>query len=447
MTAVAGALGSVIGYLGAEVAEPTVFERLLWPQRFYNYASLRTLLVSALMMPMGGPLHKAALETLDAIRENGLYRGATRGHMLGTAFFHENDVKYFNRIVNEGEKDIRNGFWVEVLRMISQGARERKATQQRKRASSNGAIAPQAATSRTRATQPLFTLTISEEPSDPNASYVTLSEDKVTFKTILGIVCSELSTIIFAVVIGVKQKVFWLTGLLALPLVLKLISLLVTVRRETFPQVRKPPPTSNGTSTLQSSTTLSGTSTSNSLPKAAQTQTVAARPAPPETQIYEVILPSLGFTLLVGKPNIILPFFRHYGYPLRETRYDRFREICCLVLIYLFVLYFPAGLIALLWMPEDTQYVWLGYQVYAIVFMHLSRLFGLGGTARTEDRIARLLEAGKEVCLQSGEVKLWAKLQWDEVASVEEGRKAINATVVSHCLAANYPCEKPYPKA
>ncbi|KAI1666406.1 hypothetical protein L13192_10090 [Pyrenophora tritici-repentis] len=66
MTAVAGALGSVIGYVGAEVAKPTVFERLLWPQRFYNYATPRTLLLSALTMPMGGPLHKAAFAALDS---------------------------------------------------------------------------------------------------------------------------------------------------------------------------------------------------------------------------------------------------------------------------------------------------------------------------------------------------------------------------------------------
>jgi hypothetical protein len=88
-------------------------------------------------------------------------------------------------------------------------------------------------------------------------------------------------------------------------------------------------------------------STSNSMLKSAQIQTVNAQPVPPETQIYEIILPSVGFILLVGKPDIILPFFRHYGHPVRVTRYDRFRKVCCLVIIYLFVLYFPAGLIAL----------------------------------------------------------------------------------------------------
>jgi hypothetical protein len=298
-------------------------------------------------MPMGGPLHKAALETLDAIREKGLYRGATRGHMLGTAFFHDNNAKYFNRTVGDGENDIRNGFWVEVLRRINQATMKRKATQPRNRASSNGALTSQTVTSKTRATQPLFTLTISDKLSDNNASCVTLLENQVAFDTILGIFCSELCTIIVAAVVGTTQRVFWLTGLLALPLILKLLSLLVTVRRETFSQARKPSPASNGTSTPQSSSTLSVMSTSNSMLKSAQIQTVNAQPVPPETQIYEVILRSVGFILLVGKPDIILPFFRHYGHPVRVTRYDRFREVCCLVLIYLFVLYFPAGLIAL----------------------------------------------------------------------------------------------------
>ena len=36
MSALSGALGSIIGYLGAEIAEANIFDRLLWPQRFYN---------------------------------------------------------------------------------------------------------------------------------------------------------------------------------------------------------------------------------------------------------------------------------------------------------------------------------------------------------------------------------------------------------------------------
>src|SRR5436853_3420182 len=77
--AIAGALASMIGYLGTEAAEPTIFERLLWPQRFYHDNSLGGLVQSAFLMPMGGPIHKAALEVLDMFRKRGLYRGLQRG--------------------------------------------------------------------------------------------------------------------------------------------------------------------------------------------------------------------------------------------------------------------------------------------------------------------------------------------------------------------------------
>ncbi|KAF5845887.1 hypothetical protein GGP41_008350 [Bipolaris sorokiniana] len=48
---------------------------------------------------------------------------------------------------------------------------------------------------------------------------------------------------------------------------------------------------------------------------------------------------------------------------------------------------------------------------------------------------ARLLEADKEGCLHSGEIKLWAKLQWDKVGSIDEGRKAINTVLERRCRA------------
>jgi hypothetical protein len=86
MSALAGALGFVIGTLGSEVAERTLFECLLWPQRFYNDFNFFIFLKLMFLMPMGGPLHAAALETLDNLREHGLYLGRRRGNMLGTAF-------------------------------------------------------------------------------------------------------------------------------------------------------------------------------------------------------------------------------------------------------------------------------------------------------------------------------------------------------------------------
>jgi len=113
MSALAGALGSVIGYLGAEVAEETLFERILWPQRIYNDFDFWTCIKMTAFMLMGGPLHAAALRTLDTFRDNGLYLGRRRGNMLGTAFLRDIGVRNFCR-TNKREKDVakesRNAF-------------------------------------------------------------------------------------------------------------------------------------------------------------------------------------------------------------------------------------------------------------------------------------------------------------------------------------------------
>ena len=70
-----------------------------------------------------------------------------------------------------------------------------------------------------------------------------------------------------------------------------------------------------------------------------------------------------------------------------------------MALVYLFALYFPSGLIALIWMEPGVQYLWLGYQIYAILVMHVFRIARWGGSRRIEECIAGNLESGKEVWL------------------------------------------------
>jgi hypothetical protein len=55
-SALIGALGSVIGYLGGEAAEASVFERLLWPRRFYHQLNFSSLANEIIFMTMRGPL-------------------------------------------------------------------------------------------------------------------------------------------------------------------------------------------------------------------------------------------------------------------------------------------------------------------------------------------------------------------------------------------------------
>ena len=92
-TSVIGALGTLIGYIGSEAATDDVFERVLWPQRFFNAFSWQDILDIGLLNPMGGPMHKAALTALDKFYQSGLFRGRDLGNMLGTAFFRDAGLK------------------------------------------------------------------------------------------------------------------------------------------------------------------------------------------------------------------------------------------------------------------------------------------------------------------------------------------------------------------
>lgn len=63
---------------------------------------------------MGGPLHRAALETLDRFRKKGLYEGIQPGRMLGTAFYP--DIRLRFKVHGNAGADlnvkVRNGLWV-----------------------------------------------------------------------------------------------------------------------------------------------------------------------------------------------------------------------------------------------------------------------------------------------------------------------------------------------
>ena len=65
--------------------------------------------------------------------------------------------------------------------------------------------------------------------------------------------------------------------------------------------------------------------------------------------------------------------------------------------------------------------------------MHVSRLMGLNGCARTEERVARLLKNEKQVVLQNSSgpsVVFKVETVWFE--NVSEGKKAVTATIAAH---------------
>src|SRR5271169_6540540 len=93
---VSNTLGVLLGYLGGEVATKVLFERFLWPQRFYNGFGLKwsSFITVTMTMSLGGPLHRAALEVLDDLTQNGLMRGPQVGDFLGTVFFANTEAIY-----------------------------------------------------------------------------------------------------------------------------------------------------------------------------------------------------------------------------------------------------------------------------------------------------------------------------------------------------------------
>lgn len=388
-----GALGTILGYLGAEVAEESTFERLLWPQRYYNDISPVIFLQLALLMPSGGPLHRAALETLSRFQSNGLYLGKTRGNMLGSAFYRRSDVSYFTRTVDGQEnaaKESRNGFLVEVSRSLAHD-HAAKQDDNEKMLSARGVSR--------RAHIPLHRvyLTCCHKQTQVSTDTIIVAEDKLTWKCFVGVIVSELTAIVAAVVAGMYAHSTWLSIYFVLPLLFKILSLGVSVRRESLRGA------SGGESEVET--------------------------------IFELDDLNYGFVLIQGPDHVVRQFCRHYGHPIRgvDITANRAREIVSMALVYLFVAYFPAGLIALLWLHDDAQFLWLSYQLYVVFVMHVSRLLGLNGCGRTEERIARLLKKGKQVVLRNSSgpaVGFRVETAWFE--NVGEGKKAVSSTIAAH---------------
>lgn len=183
-----GALGTLLGYLGAEVAEESTFERLLWPQRYYNDLSPRIFFQLVFLMPSGGPLHRAALQTLSKFQENGLYLGRARGNMLGSAFYRRLNVSCFARTL-EGKgnkaKGSRNGFLVEISRLLKHSrAAEKNDTE----------ISMSAPGTSKRAHIPMYQIYLEcyEGQEQMPKDVAIVSEDHLTWKCFIGVIASTL---------------------------------------------------------------------------------------------------------------------------------------------------------------------------------------------------------------------------------------------------------------
>ena len=402
LSSLTGALGSVIGYLGSEVAEPLLLERVLWPQRFCNDLTVSILVRQSLLMTMGGPLHAAALATLDQFRDNGLYLGQRRGNYLGTAFYPDSKVSYKivpNLSLESQSKKARNGFWIHVIHCIDALQRysllssdeEQQEESGRHRASQSVNVLT--LTQDTESKQPIISKQPATSKQPAMSNIVSVSEYRLTWKSFLIMFCSEAVAIVAALIAGIKLGIWWLFIYMLLPLVFKFLAALLSVRREGLQPIKQSQGADNVT-------------------------------------LFNIDYQNHGFTIIKGPMSTVQHFFRHYGHPLRDRTTvfgDRTREVLSMLIIYAFVLYFPTGLILSLWMTPEAQYLWLTYQVYAIIVMHVVRVLGWQRCGSTDERVARHLCQGSTVRLYSSDedTAVLASIKTIGVKSMKAGESLV----------------------
>lgn len=393
--AVLSALGTLLGYIGAEVATDNVFERLLWPQRFFNSLSYRTALQIGLLMPMGGPLHRAALHTLDKFYRNELFKGEAQGNMLGSAFFRDTGLKYtLHEPCKMPQREyVRNGLWVRAIQQMPIPPR----TQKEQIDLEDGLSKPKRPV---RARTAVSQLKLSHVGLDqPPGCTIDHDTGPVTLRCIIAICLSEITGIamgtLFAALWGSWFTILWL-----LPLLLKLLSACFTIPREGL--IQKTPSVTEGDKPLK-------------------------------TIQFEIHLRGHGFLVIEGEDTAVLQFFRHYGHPVRH----RVRELIQFSIVILFGFVFPSGMLcALVWMPPTLQYLWLGYQLYATIVMHVQRYSGGHVWATTEERVAKVFartNSGESVAIlkdQDG-TSIKAALTRNYVNSYGEGMMFVEKILAS----------------
>lgn len=403
--AIVGAFGSVIGYLGGEVAEPTIFERLLWPERFYNVLSINSIILGILLNPLGGPVHSAAMRTLDSFREKGLYGGQQQGHMLGTAFFKDLKAKYrlHDGTGSESENEVRNGLWIPVIQRLRKHQPRPTLNDLGNLDTEKGrkdAVIMQRTYQRV---QHLRLRPVNQASANNNvssSSIHTFCEDKLKPIAFIFVILSETTTLICAFLVGYLEHCYWFTGYLCIPLVLRLLALCVSVRRE--PSAEKQRPKDLETSDQH-------------------------------TILAEIFDYDYGFPLIEGPESLVKSFFRHWGHPIRETHQDRWRELAGIFLVFAFVFVFPAGLLTMLWTSPVVQIIWLSYQIYTIVVMHINRIGGLSDPGGIQDQLARYLAKDGAIRLRLGNgAIIEATLESHVVPRIADGRNRVREIVDDH---------------
>ena len=355
------AISTLIGYIGTEVATDDFFNRLLWPRRAYNGFSWKHIPQARLLMPMGGPLHRAALTTLDGFYRHGLYEPYQNGHMLGTAFFQDMKLKYrvFGHTPGYEDEHVRNGLFIQsIMNMRPPLARSKQQAKE-------GGDVPMSK-HKVRQAICVSCLKLSRTPVQGDITQIfTVHDDAChpTVRTYLALCATELSGITVAVVVAVVWKtafsLLWL-----LPLLLKILSTAMTVHREKLEVPELPKKVSQ--------VDKGGSEKENNERE--------------EIKLFGVRNPAGGFVIIEASEALALQFFRHYGHPVRS----KIREKIQIAIVVAFTLLFPLGLVtSTLWMSDALQKTWVGYQLYATMAMYAYRYTGGHKWFTTEDRIGK----------------------------------------------------------
>lgn len=338
-----GLLNVVTAFAGADLAPSNLIERLIWPQRNTN-VSATSFLKNTFLLSAGGPLHKIVLAALDSFHRHSLFKGAGKGHMLGTPFFPDTGLSY-TMYPGGGQSPeqelVRNGLLVRTLK----GMRECTRTVDKQKFGEQNVRQKIAVTH----------LELINSDNISSSGAINLDDEHVNMKTILMVVCSEFPALVLTCVTAMVWRpaaaVIFLT-----PLILKVLAAVTALAREDF--VAHP----------------------SKSPKSWPTSTTVSK--------FEVHVPGEGFQVISGPDELILPFFRHYGHPIR----CRWRERMQMVIVAILGLYHPLTLLSsIIWMPVNVQSVWLVYQIYICCTMLIARYGGgeLWGT--TEERLGEAL--------------------------------------------------------
>lgn len=385
---VSNTLGILFSYLGGEVATKLLFQRFLWPQRFYNGFKWSKVLAVASMMPLGGPLHRAALEALDQFTDHRLMKGPNVGDFLGTAFFADTGATYVMNSSAEA-KSVRNGFLLHIL-LRSTYRYQAERTSRRKRISLESKLVGTRNADKIRAIQTLVTLALRCVNTCPGDSVVMNQETRgINGKIVAGIITSEtVSLVLAAVVIGVWKSPFAI--LWFLPLAFKLLAAYSTLRRHDL----ESPATDDAREVASFS----------------------------RMTLFTIEHPGV-YMIIRGPIGVVQQFFRHYGHPIR----DRPRELFQIFLVGLMGMLCPIGLLCLMWMPSGVQYCWLGGQLFVILAFHLYRYNDGSICASTMETISDSLSEGKKVYIPAWDDQTWIEVEQhiQEVEGVAEARVEI----------------------